>query len=163
MSAKLPLSTRTRLGLKPSIMSIMIRGSSCGCFTPRASFSEKTISKFSLLLCLDGRIIWTLFTCFSCDLLRDLNDPPAVGPPLIILISPMASLGDLLDDLRSWVFHLILLMPLALLDLVCPSSQIFVTFLFGLILLSILSDPYNLLCNGHDLCGNNNTSSCRKY
>ena len=93
MSTKLPLSTNTHLVLKPSIMSIMIRGLSCGCFIPRASSLKKTISKFSLLRCLDGHIVWTLFTCLYCDLLRDLNDPPTIGPPLIILISPMASLG----------------------------------------------------------------------
>ena len=90
MFVELPLFTRTCLVLKPFIMSIMTRGSSCGCFTPRAPSLEKTMSKFSLLRCLGGRITWMLFTCLCCDFLRDLNDPP--GPLLIILISPIMSL-----------------------------------------------------------------------
>ena len=92
MSAELPLSTRTRLVLKPSIMSIMTRGSSSGYFTPRASSSKNTMSKFSLLRCLGWGIAWMLFTCLCCVFLRDLNNPPVVGPPLIILISLIASL-----------------------------------------------------------------------
>ena len=46
MYTELPLSTRTCLVLKPSIMSIMIRGSSCGYFTPRVSSPERPYLSF---------------------------------------------------------------------------------------------------------------------
>ena len=81
---------RRFLVLNPSIISIMTIGLSCGCFTPLASSSEKTMSVASLLWCFVGGIIWTLLTCLYCDFLRDLKDPPIVRPPLIILISPIA-------------------------------------------------------------------------
>ena len=93
MSTELPLSTRTHLVLKPFIMSMITKGSSYGCVSPWASLSEKTMSKFSFLRCLDGRIAWMLFTYLCFDFLKDLNDPPVVGPSLIILISPIVSLG----------------------------------------------------------------------
>lgn len=93
MSVELPLSTRTLLVLKASIMSIMTKGSSCGCFTPIASSFEKTISKVSLDLHLDGGAVWTMLTCLCYNFLRDLNDLFAVGPLLIILISPMVLFG----------------------------------------------------------------------
>lgn len=92
MSTKLPLSSRTHLVLKSSIMSMITRGSSFGYLTPRASSFENTIPKLCLLRCLDGRIAWTLFTCLCCDFIRDLNDPPTMGLLFIILISSMASL-----------------------------------------------------------------------
>ena len=92
MSIKLPLSTRTRLVLNPSIMSIITNGSSWGYFTPLTSF-ENTMSMFSLYLCFKGGAAWMLLTCLCCCFFRDLKDPPVVGPPLIILISPMAHFG----------------------------------------------------------------------
>mgnify|MGYP006869216541 CR=1 FL=1 len=93
MSAELPLSTRILLVLNPSIISMMTRGSSCGCFTPLASSSEKTMFVASLLQCFVGGIIWTLLTCLCYEFLRDLKEPPVVGQPLIILISPIALFG----------------------------------------------------------------------
>ena len=86
---ELPLSTKILLVLNPFIMSMMTSRSSCGYFTLLSSSSKKTISMASLFLCFNGGIIWTLLTCFCCDFLRDLKDPPLVGPPLIILISPI--------------------------------------------------------------------------
>ena len=93
MSTELPLSTRILLGVKPFYHQHDNQGSSCGCFTPLASSSEKTMSATSLLWCFVGGIIWTLLTCLCCDFLRDLKEPPLVGPPLIILISPIAFFG----------------------------------------------------------------------
>ena len=93
MSTELPLSTKTHLVLNPSIISMITNGSSCGCFTPLAFSSEKIMSMVSLLLCFNGGAVWTLLTCLYCNFLRDLKDPPAVGPPLIILISPIALFG----------------------------------------------------------------------
>ena len=93
ISAKLPLSTETCLVLKPSIMSMMTSGSSCGCFTLLASSSENTISLFSLLWCFDGSVVRTLLICLCCEFFRDLKDPPVTGPSLIILISPIALFG----------------------------------------------------------------------
>ena len=90
MSTELSLSTRTRLVLNPSIISMMISGLSCGCFTPIAFSSEKTISMVSHFLCFDGGIMWMLWTCLCCDFLRDLKDLFAIRPLLIILISPIA-------------------------------------------------------------------------
>ena len=93
MLAELPLSTRILLVLKPSIINMMTKGSSCGCFTPLASSFEKTMSVASLLRCFVGGIIWTLLTYLCCDFLRDLKEPPVIGSPLIILISPIAFFG----------------------------------------------------------------------
>lgn len=62
-------------------------------FTLQASSFENTMSKFSLFLCFDKGTVWTLSTCLCWDFLRDSNDPPMVGPPLIIFISPMVLLG----------------------------------------------------------------------
>ena len=89
MSAKLPLSIRTLLVLNPFITSMITKGSSCGCFTPLASSFENRMS-LSVILCLRGAILWTLFTCLYYDFLRDLKDPPMDGPPVIIFISPIA-------------------------------------------------------------------------
>ena len=77
MSVELPLSMRILLVLNPTIMSMITKGSSCGYFTPLTSFSENRMS-MSVLLCLRGGILWMLFTCFCCDFLRDLKDPPVV-------------------------------------------------------------------------------------
>jgi len=93
MSAELPLSTRILLVLNPSIISMMTKGSSCGYFTPLASSSEMTMFVASLLWCFVGGIIWTLLTNLYCDFWRDLNEPPVIGPPLIILILPIAFFG----------------------------------------------------------------------
>ena len=90
MLAELPLSTKIILVLNLSIMSMMAKGSSCGCFTLLASSSKKTMFVASLFLCVDGGIMWTLLTYLYCGFLRDLNEPLVVGPPLIILIFPMA-------------------------------------------------------------------------
>ena len=92
MSAELPLSTRILLVLNPSIFNIMTNGSLWGYFTPLASASLKDIS-WSIRLCLNGGIMWTLFTCLWYAFLRNLNDPPVKGPPTIVFISPITSYG----------------------------------------------------------------------
>ena len=92
MSAELPLSTRILLVLNPSLFSIMTKGSLWGCFTPLASASLKEISWF-IRLCLNGGIIWTLFTCLWHAFLSNLNDLPVKGPPAIVFISPITSYG----------------------------------------------------------------------
>ena len=92
MFAELPLSTRILLVLNPSIFNIMTKWSLWGCFTPLASVSLKDIS-WSVRLCLNGGIIWTLFTYLWHTFLRDLNDPPVKGPPGIVFISPITSCG----------------------------------------------------------------------
>ena len=94
MSAELPLSIRTFLMLNPSIMSMITKRSSCGCFNPLASFPKNKMS-LSVLLYLRGGILWTLFTCLCCDFLRNLKDPPMDSPPVIIFISPIALCGRL--------------------------------------------------------------------
>ena len=86
MSAKLPLSTRILLILNPSIVNVMTKGSLRGCFTPLAFSSLKDISWF-VRLCLNRGTIWTLFTCLWHASLGNLNDPPANGPPVIVVIS----------------------------------------------------------------------------
>ena len=93
MLAEFPLSTRILLVLKPSIIGMMTKGSSCGCFTPLSSSSEKTMSVTSLLRCFVGGIIWTLLTYLYCNFLKDLKRPPIIESSLIILISPIAFFG----------------------------------------------------------------------
>ena len=92
MSAELPLSTRTLLVLNPSIRIMMTRGSSWGCFTPLASSSEKHMS-WLVRLCFSGGRPYTLFTCLWYDFLRERNEPPVVGPPVIVFISLSAVCG----------------------------------------------------------------------
>ena len=53
MSAKLPLSIRNHLVLNPSIMSMMTKGLSCGCFIPLAYSSENRMS-ILIVLCFKG-------------------------------------------------------------------------------------------------------------
>jgi len=114
MSAELPLPTRTLLILTPSIMTIMTSRSSWGCFTPLASSSEKYMSWF-VRLCFRGGRLWILFTCLWCDFLRDLNDPPIVGPPMVVFISPSAfcerggGRSSFLREPPCWSFWLYLL------------------------------------------------------
>ena len=116
MFAELPLSTRILLVLNPSIFSIMTKRSLWGCFTPLASALLKDIS-WSVRLCLNGGIMWTLFTCLWHAFLRDLNDPSVKGPPAIVFISLITSYGgwngrsSLLDEDSCWL----LLSPLNLL------------------------------------------------
>ena len=92
MSAELPLSTRTFLVLNPSTMIVMTNESSWGCFIPRASSSEKYMSWFVCLYFRRGKL-WTLFTCVRYNFLRDLNNPPVDGPPVMVFISPIALCG----------------------------------------------------------------------
>ena len=92
MSTELPLSTRILLVLNPSNMTMMTRGSSWGCFTPLASSSEKHMSWFVRLCFMGGRPC-TLFTYLWYDFLRERNEPPVVGPPVIVFISPNAVCG----------------------------------------------------------------------
>ena len=92
ISAELPLSTKTLLVLNPSIMSIITNGSLWGCFIHLASSSENRIS-WSIRLCFKGGILWTLFNYLWYDFLKDLNDPPINGPPVIVFIFPMALCG----------------------------------------------------------------------
>ena len=89
MSIELPLSMRILLVLNPSIISIITRGSLCGCFTPLVSSSENRIS-LSVRLCFKGGILWMLFTCLWYEVLRDLNDPLVDGPLVIVFISLIA-------------------------------------------------------------------------
>ena len=97
MSAELPLSMRIHLVLNPSIISMMTRGSSCGCFTPLASSSENRMSILVRLLCFKGFIPLTLFISLCWDFLKDLKDPPVNGPPAIVFISPITFCGWLYD------------------------------------------------------------------
>ena len=92
MSAELPLSTRTLQVLNPSIRIMMTRGSSWGCFTPLASSSEKHMS-WLVRLCFSGGRPCTLFTCLWYDFLRERNEPPVVGPLVIVFISLSAVCG----------------------------------------------------------------------
>ena len=95
MSAEMPLSTRIRLVLNPYIISMMNRGSSCGCFTPLASSFENRMSILVRLLYFKGCISWMLFTSLCWDFLRYLKDPSVDGPPAIVFISPIALYGRL--------------------------------------------------------------------
>ena len=124
MSVELPLSIRTLLVLNPSIMSMITKGSSCGCFTPLASSSKSRMS-LSVLLCLRGGILWTLFICLCYDFLRDLKDPLADTPPVIIFIFPIA-LCRWLDMLSSSLGTASCLSLLSLLDLL--DSHFFTNF-----------------------------------
>ena len=92
MSAELPLLMRILLVLNPSIFSIMTKGSLWGCFTLMASPSLKDMSRY-VRRCLDGGMVWTLFTCLWHAFLRDLNDPPENGPLVIVFISPITLFG----------------------------------------------------------------------
>ena len=92
MSADLPLSTRILLVLNPSMFNTITNGSLWGCFIPLASASLKDMS-WSVRLCLSGGTIWTLFTYLWHAFLRDLNDPPVIGPPAIVFISLIISWG----------------------------------------------------------------------
>ena len=124
MSAELPLSIRTLLVLNPSIMSMITKGSSCGCFTPLAFSFENRMSLFVLLYLRDG-FLWTLFTCLCYNFLRDLKDPPVDGPPVIIFIFPIA-LCRWLDMLSSSLGTASGLSLLSLLDLL--DSHFFTNF-----------------------------------
>ena len=100
MSAEIPLSTRTLLVLNPSIMIMMTRGSSWGCFTPLASSSEKHMS-WLVRLCFRGGRLCTLFTCLWYDFLRERNEPPMVGPPVIVFLSlPVLFVDEVVNGLR---------------------------------------------------------------
>ena len=88
---------RIRLVLNPSIISMMTRGSSCGCFTHLASSFENRTSIFVRLFYFKGCIPWMLFTSLCWDFLRDLKDPPMDGPTTIVFISPIALCGRLYD------------------------------------------------------------------
>ena len=92
MFAERLLSTMILLVLNPSIMSILTRGSSYGCFTLLVSSSEKNMSLSIRLYFKDG-ILWMLFTCLWCDFLRGLNDPSVDSPLAIVLISPIELCG----------------------------------------------------------------------
>ena len=101
MSAELLLSTRILLVLNPSMFNTITNGLLWGCFIPLASASLKDMS-WSVRLCLSGGTIWTLFTCLWHAFLRDLNDPPLMGPPAIVFISLIISWGAGVDDRQSW-------------------------------------------------------------
>ena len=88
ISAELSLPTRILLVLNSSIISIITRGSSCGCFTPLPSSFENRMS-LSVRLCFRDGILWMLFIHLYYDFLRDLNNPPVDYPPVIIFISPI--------------------------------------------------------------------------
>ena len=94
MSAEFLLSTQTLLVLYPSMVSMITRGSSCGCLTPLASHSEKTMSssleRWYLAI---GCFIWTLLTCLWTAFLKDLYDAHTTDPSVIVFISPTTCLG----------------------------------------------------------------------
>ena len=119
MFVELPLSTWILLGLNPSIMSIMTKRSSWGYFIPPASSFEKNMS-MSIRLYFARAIMWTLFTCLWYDFLRDLNDPPVDGPPMIVFMSPI-TLCDRWDVWSSSLGEALCLSLLSSLDLLgCP-------------------------------------------
>ena len=124
MSAELPLSIRTLLVLNPSIMSMITKVLSCGCFTPLTS-SFKNKMSLSVLLCLRGGILWILFTYLCCDFLRDLKDSPIDSPLVIIFISPIALCGRL-NVLSLSLGTTLCFSLLSLLDLL--DSPIFLNF-----------------------------------
>ena len=162
ISAELPLSTRILLVLNPSMFNIITNGSLWGCFTPLASASLKEMS-WSVRLCLKGGTVWTLFTCLWHDFLRDLNDSLETGPPEIVFISPMISLGgwcgrsSFLGENSRWP----LLPPRSYCN--PPSSRISVTFPFVSTLLSALLGPGSPPCNGRDPCESGSTYSYREH
>ena len=159
ISTKLPLSTKILLVLNPSIISIITNGSSWGYFTPLASSSENRIS-WSFRLCSRGGILWTLFTYLWYDFLRDLNDPPVDGPPMIVFISPMA-LGGRRGMWSSSLWeasHWSLLPSLDLLK--SPFFTNFCNFSFCISSSICSSCLCNPLCNVHDPYGNSNIFSC---
>ena len=108
MSAELPLSTRILLVVNPFIFSIITKGSLWGCFTPLASTSLKHMSR-SVCYCLNGGIVWTLFTCLWYTFLRDLNNPSVKSPLVIVFIAPIASCvgwnscSSLLEEDPCWL------------------------------------------------------------
>ena len=162
MFAELPLSTRTLSILNPSIISIITRGSSCGCFTPLASSFENMMS-LSVRLCFKGGILWILFTCLYCDFLRDLNNPPVDGPSVIIFISPIA-LCEQWDVWSSSLGEASCLSLLLFLDL--PESPFFTNFFnFPLRMSSSIcsSGLCNLLFSGSYLCGNGSIFFCHVH
>ena len=99
MSAELPLSTRTLLVLNPSIRIMMTRGSSWGCFTLLA-FSSKKHMSWLVRLCFSGGRPCTLFTCLWYDFLRERNESPIVGPPVIVLSIPVLFVDEAVNGLR---------------------------------------------------------------
>lgn len=94
-STELLLSTNTLLVLCPFIANMITSGLSYGYMIPLASRSEKMISSspdqwyFAI-----GRHTWTLLACLCYAFRKDLYDPPLIGPPVIILISPATSFGQ---------------------------------------------------------------------
>ena len=129
MYVELLLSIRTLLVLNHSIMNMITKGSSCGYFNPLASSPENKMS-LSILFCLRGGILWTLFTCLYCDFLRDLKDPHMDSPLVIIFISPIALCGRL-NVLSSSLVTTLCFSLLSLLDLLdSPIFTNFCSFLF---------------------------------
>ena len=108
ISTELLLSTKILLVLNPSIVSMITKGSLWGYFTPLASASLKDMS-WSIHFCLNGGIMWMLFTYLWHAFLRDLNDPPVKGLPVIVFISPITSWGgwdgrsSFLDEDSCWL------------------------------------------------------------
>ena len=93
MSFELPLSISTQCMLNFSILSIITSGLSWGCLTPRASFSEKTMSVSLYLGVFEGgNRECMMFTSLAYALFSDQEDPPTTNPSEIILISPMRAL-----------------------------------------------------------------------
>lgn len=149
--------------LNHSIMSIITSGSLCGYFTPLASSSKNTISMVSLFRCFNDGAMWTLLTCLCCDFLRDLKNPPAVGPPVIILISHIALFG------RSCCLSssLGLSSDLARLSCLYLSGVSFFTnlcnFPFWISSSICPLSPYIRLCNVCNLDENDNTSYYERW
>ena len=93
-SDELPLSTKTLLVSCPLMVSMIMKGSHMATWLPLHLIQKKTMSSSPVRWCLSIRcFIWTLLTCLWTAFLKDLYDPPATGPPVIILISPTTCLG----------------------------------------------------------------------
>ena len=160
ISVELPLFTRNLLMLNPSIVSMMTRGSSYGCFTPLASSFKKTMFTTSLFLCFVCGIIWTQLTDLFCDFLRHLKKPPIIRPPLIILTSNIASFGRSCGLSSSLGLSSILVRFSCFGVYMCLFLRNSAIFLSRSTLLSVLWGLSTRQCNARALNGNGNTFSC---
>ena len=91
ISAKLPLSTITRLVVKPAMFMVMTSASSWGWWVPLASSSLKEIIWSSKRIFLGGRWMTKMLCTWHAYAFLEVNDiPPIARPPMMVLISPIA-------------------------------------------------------------------------
>ena len=107
--------------LNLSIISIITKRSSYGCFTPLASSFENRMS-LSIYLCFRGDILWMLFICLYCDFLMDLND--ALVDVFISSIALWKIGRVVFVPQRSFVFVLIIIPGSAVVSLLYKFLQI---------------------------------------